>query len=116
MRVWQTMGAILEDAMSNDSRVGDILQAFMEEIRHDIRSLDSKLDAIMTERRNEARETGEQTVRLAALERWRDNQEAENNSTRKIALGAIVSSACAAVGFMLLILARVVAEHPTVVK
>ena len=62
-----------------ESRIVDIAMALMREVKEDIGRMNSKLDEIAKERRDEAREHGGLEVRLTTLE-------TAHKSTRTVAL------------------------------
>ena len=88
-----------------ESRIVDIAMALMREVKDDIKGMNSKLDDIARERRDEAREHGGLEVRLTTLE-------TAHKSTRTVALtvsGVVIVA-------ILVVILKLVILHPEVMR
>jgi len=88
------------------------VQASAARTEEALAKVNDKLDKIVDERREEARESGNISARVKSLEDFRKNTEDRRKSDRGIAIGALFTAASA----LLIMLLRLISKNPDVLK
>jgi hypothetical protein len=76
--------------------------------------MEDKLDSIAQDRIGEAEDRGELRTRVDSIEDWRKAQDANTSNTRRMALGSLITTAVAILGFFGFLVLKLAVATPQV--